>query len=282
MKPYFEDGSVTLWLGDMREVIPQQQLTADLIVTDPPYGETSLRWDRWPPGWLATARVSCASMWCFGSLRMFMGNAAEFAAAGWKLSQDVIGRNHENNPVFGDVTTLWVKHNGSGFRTDVFRRVHEWASHWYADAWADTRHEVPTTSDAVAKQVRRKTRPPHMGAHNNATYTSTDGGPRLMRSVLDVRSMHGRARHRTEKPVALLTPMIEYGCPPAGLVLDPFAGSGSTAVAARLTGRRAVLIEQDESECEKTATFLQSDLLAELVCPSGNDSTPCPENPEPV
>ena len=89
-----------------------------------------------------------------------------------------------------------------------------------------------------------------MGDIQRGAYESTDGGPLLMRSVISARSMHGRAIHPTEKPVALLDPLIRYACPPQGLVLDPFAGSGSTAIATRLTGRRAVLIEADEQYCE--------------------------------
>ena len=48
--PYYADEQVALFLGDWRELIPADY-TADLILTDPPYGETSLEWDRWPTGW---------------------------------------------------------------------------------------------------------------------------------------------------------------------------------------------------------------------------------------
>ena len=50
MSIYYQDDSVTLYVGDWRELIPADY-TADLILTDPPYGETSLTWDRWPTGW---------------------------------------------------------------------------------------------------------------------------------------------------------------------------------------------------------------------------------------
>ena len=53
--PYYADDLVTLWLGDCREILPVLGVTADLMVADPPYGETPLAWDRWPDGWLDTA-----------------------------------------------------------------------------------------------------------------------------------------------------------------------------------------------------------------------------------
>jgi site-specific DNA-methyltransferase (adenine-specific) len=118
-----------------------------------------------------------------------------------------------------------------------------------------------TTADATARQVRRKARPPHTGYVEQSSYSSEDGGPRLMRSVMLVRSMHGRAIHPTEKPVGILDPLIRYACPPGGTILDCFAGSGSTAEAARLTGRKAVLIEADERHCELIARRMSQGVL---------------------
>lgn len=51
--------------------------------------------------------------------------------------------------------------------------------------------------------------------------------------------------HPTVKPVELLEYWIKGLCPPGGLVLDPFAGTGSTGLAALRTGRRAILIDND-------------------------------------
>jgi site-specific DNA-methyltransferase (adenine-specific) len=51
--------------------------------------------------------------------------------------------------------------------------------------------------------------------------------------------------HPTQKPVGSLTPLIEAFSQPSGMVLDPFAGSGSTGVAARNCQRRFLLIEKD-------------------------------------
>lgn len=235
MKPFYEAGGITIYHADCREVMPTLDYEAT-VVTDPPYGQTSLPWDRWVEGWLMA--VSCRSLWCFGTLRMFMDHAAEFKAAGFKLSQDVI----------------WEKHNGSGFARDRFKRVHEQPSHFYRGAWDDIYKATVTTPDATARTVRRKGRPPHMGHIESAVYESFDGGPRLMRSVIRVRSTHGYAEHPTQKPLGILTPLIAYSVPRlGGCVIDPFCGSGSHLIAAAQHGARAIGIEIDERNCEIAA-----------------------------
>lgn len=51
--------------------------------------------------------------------------------------------------------------------------------------------------------------------------------------------------HPTQKPVDALRKLIEAFCPVAGLVLDPFEGSGSSLVAGQSLGRRWIGIELD-------------------------------------
>ncbi|MEU9415206.1 site-specific DNA-methyltransferase [Streptomyces sp. NPDC048272] len=243
MTPYWSDDQVALYLGDMREVLPALAVQADLIVADSPYQETALAWDRWPDGWPTLAASVASSMWCFGSMRMFLDRRAEFD--GWKLSQDVV----------------WEKSNGSGFARDRFRRVHEIATHWYRGDWRDIHHDTPRTAySGPDKSARgRNSRTPHTGTIGAHTYV--DNGTRLARSVIKAGAVRYQRRHPTEKPVELLTPLIEYGCPEGGLVVDPFAGSGSSLDAARMLGRRAIGIEADERYCEAAARRLAASPL---------------------
>ncbi|WP_342629777.1 DNA methyltransferase [Nguyenibacter vanlangensis] len=55
----------------------------------------------------------------------------------------------------------------------------------------------------------------------------------------------GNRLHPTQKPVSALRPLIEAFCPPGGLTLDPFCGSGSSLVAARSLGRDWLGMELD-------------------------------------
>lgn len=241
MKPYYEDASVRLYHGDCREIVPALNLAADCVITDPPYGETSLAWDRWPDGWPSVAATITDDLWCFGSMRMFFDRLPEFSE--WRLGQEIV----------------WEKQDGSGFATDRFRRVHEFAVQWYRGAWTDLRRETPRLgTKGPDKSVRRRALDPaHHGSRGESAYV--DDGTRLQRSVIGVPNCHGRALHPTEKPSGILVPLIQYSCPKYGTVVDLFAGSGSTLRTAKDLGRMAVGIEADEAYCEVAASRLAQD-----------------------
>ena len=57
-------------------------------------------------------------------------------------------------------------------------------------------------------------------------------------------------KHPTQKPLALLTRIILASTPKNAWILDPFAGSNTTGIAANLIGRRYLGIEQDKSFAE--------------------------------
>jgi site-specific DNA-methyltransferase (adenine-specific) len=219
--------------GDCRPVMRTlASASVDACITDPPYGDTSLEWDKQIEGWVEeVARVlkPAASIWIFGSMRFLAPLFHKLDSLGFKYSQDIV----------------WEKQNGTGFHNDRFRRVHEHAVMFYRGTWADVYHDTQYTLDATAKTVRRKARPTHTGNNGAAHYVSEDGGPRMMRSVLYMPNEHGRALHPTQKPVEICTPLLRYSVPPGGVVLDPFMGSASIGMAARIEGRGYIGIEQD-------------------------------------
>ena len=242
MTIYYQDDAVRLIHGKFEDHIGD--LRGDLIVADPPYGETSLDWDTWPDGWPSLAARHADSMWCFGSMRMFLDRRDEFTD--WKLSQDVV----------------WEKHNGSGFATDRFKRVHEFATHWYRGEWGAIHHDTPRVPGGSGnKSVRKRGLTPHTGEIGNTGYF--DDGNRLVRSVIYQPSMQQRAINETEKPVPLLEPLIAYACPPGGLAIDLFAGSCAAAVAVRHVGqgRRYIGFERREEQCEAAARRLSQGVL---------------------
>ncbi|HEY8977702.1 MAG TPA: site-specific DNA-methyltransferase [Burkholderiaceae bacterium] len=248
--PYFDDGRVQLWLGDCREILPQLNVfePEHLIIADPPYGETRHAWDAWPEGWLNAVAEVGRSLWCFGTLRMFGAHWAEYAAAGFKLSHDVI----------------WQKHNPSGPDADRFRRIHEQIAFFYRGAWRDVWHDPQRVTTGVVEHGRVVNQGAKAIGHRGAYASSgwRDDGTRLMTSVIAMRSMHRMGNIApTEKPVGLLAPLIRYGCPREGLVIDPFAGSGSTLAAAISEGRSAIGIEADEAQIERAAKRLSQGAL---------------------
>jgi site-specific DNA-methyltransferase (adenine-specific) len=67
--------------------------------------------------------------------------------------------------------------------------------------------------------------------------------------------------HPTVKPLALMQWLIRLVTPPDGILLEPFAGSGTTLLAAKAEGRRAVGIEMEERYCEIAANRLSQGVL---------------------
>jgi len=71
--------------------------------------------------------------------------------------------------------------------------------------------------------------------------------------------------HPAQKPIAFMRQLVQRLVPIGGLVLDPYAGSGSTLIAARREGRRAIGIEIEERYCELAAKRLEDGLSQEVL-----------------
>ncbi len=69
-------------------------------------------------------------------------------------------------------------------------------------------------------------------------------------SVIEVPRPAASREHPTMKPVELIRRFLSNSCPPGGIVLDPFCGSGSTLIACEVLGASARAIEIDPVYCD--------------------------------
>jgi len=88
------------------------------------------------------------------------------------------------------------------------------------------------------------------------------GATRNRRSVWTVMTKPYPGAHSATFPPDLIEPCILAGAPAGGVVLDPFAGSGTTGYVAKERGRRAVLIELNPAYCDLAAERVAQGVLA--------------------
>jgi DNA modification methylase len=219
-EPYYQDDLVTLYHGDCLEI--DAWLTADVLVTDPPYGidghlsagykgkrpaagfiRTNER-----PQWDTTLDVRNAALALWGDRP-----AAVFGTA----------QRLDDVPPYREFPLVWDKANvGMGDVSFPWGRGYE-LIYVSGAGWAG-RRESPIL------------RHPH--------------------SPQAVKDCGG---HPTPKPVALMERIIAKA--PPGVIADPFAGSGSTLVAAKALGRRAIGVEMSLEYCGLAARRLAQDSL---------------------
>lgn len=248
MTPYFSEDGITIFHGDCREVLPE--LNGDsvrLLWTDPPYGHGNQNGDlqaaRVRDG-VAGARkrpvvaiendgqeemrlvVDEALLLCEPLLSRDCCCCCCAGGGGPKVTFAWLANRLDSQGLQFFHAVVWDKSgrgNGLGWR---FRRNYEFVmvAHRRGGAlsWVNSDHAEP-----------------------NIIYIQpTDN-----------------ANHPTEKPVSLIRHFIELSTSARDLVLDPFMGSGTTLVAAKLAGRRATGIEINERYCEIAANRLRQGVL---------------------
>jgi DNA modification methylase len=164
--------------------------------------------------------------------------ALALQADGWYLRQDIIW--HKPNPMPESVGDRCTKSHEYLFLLAKSERYY-----WDAEAMLDPASSNPvsaarrTRADycTVGTGALKGTAFGQSGKGENAKYKS---GTRNRRSVWTVATKPYKGAHFATFPLALIEPCILAGCPAGGVVLDPFMGSGTTAIVAQRNGRRSI------------------------------------------
>lgn len=219
-------GDATLYLGDALEVLPTLG-RVDAVVTDPPYcsgavseaSRTSakgqgLRSDTIARmGWFVGDNMGTAGLVfllrsvAFRALEVLDPSGHMLFFCDWRMVPNLAPAIESSGARFQNLV-VWDKENmGLGMG---FRAQHEMILHF--SAGSPKYHDLGTANIIKAGRITAAER-----------------------------------EHQTQKPVSLLSQLIEVVSAPRGVVLDPFMGSGSTGVACVETGRAFVGVERDEN-----------------------------------
>ena len=219
--PYYADDLVTLYLGDCREIT--EWLAADVLVTDPPYG---IGWKRHGGGKATNGRGTDRHEGIEGDTDTRLRDNT-LAAWGSRPSA-VFGSFYAPPPADVRHVAVYLKPRNAGVLGSTTGLRRDVEPIYLTGPW-----------------------PPRPAARSSVFTTASIAG--------NPSSPQGRYGHPHAKPVDLMEALIAE-CPP-GVIADPFAGSGSTLVAARNLGRRAIGVELDERYCETIAARLSQGAL---------------------
>lgn len=238
--PFYRDGLVTLYQGDCRDILPLLPGEVDHVVTDPPYSADVHDNHRIGAG----ASVAAAKDVGFDALdrptqRLCARHVARLARR-WVLT-------------FSDLE------NAHTWR-DAYARAG--LEHVRTGAWLKVGAAPQFTGDRPAAALEAIVISHHAGKKR----WNGGGGFAVWRApVVRGRKRKAAGLHGTIKPEALLLDLLVLFTDAGDLVLDPFAGSGTTLVAAKRVGRRAIGIERDPAYCQIIADRLKQLSLSEAV-----------------
>lgn len=237
-------------------VLPKLSPAAfDLLFCDPPYnltkkfGEETFsrsdneRYEAWLDSWISLC------------VPLLKPTASVYICGDWRSSAAIQRAGSRHFKLRNRIT--WEREKGRGAKTN-WKNAAE-------DIWFFTVSDQYTFNLDKVKQ-RRRVIAPYRENGRPKDWQETDEGnfrdthPSNIWNDITVPfwSMPENTDHPTQKPEKLLAKIILASTSPGDLVLDPFAGSGTTAVVAKKLGRQFVIVEADEEYCLLAAKRLEA------------------------
>lgn len=208
-QPYYSDECVTLHHGDCLEVT--DWLSADVLVTDPPYGIAYA--SNWPGPFRGESIAHDGDLAVRDEALWLWGTRPALVFGTWRMPK----------PEGTHTVLTWDKGPAFGMGN-------------LAIPWKPNTEEIYVLGTGFTGKRDGAV----LSGHGGVSWASK-----------------GR-QHPNMKPVSLMSALIMKT---VGVVADPFAGSGSTLVAAKQLGRKAVGVEIDERFCEVAANRLAQGTL---------------------
>lgn len=250
MQPYYEDSAVTLFLGDCLEVLPQLE-PVEHVITDPPYArDVYVRAARVPAEGAGTRPGRTDR----GIHNLDSGALARMAAGDIGAIDDIL------ESIAGHLARLvnrWALVFSDVESCSRWRTALELSGMRYVrtGAWLKPDAMPQMSGDRPAVGFE-----PCTIAHAQGPMRWNGGGRQAAWTYNTVKGPQ-RPDHPCPKPEPLMGELVALFTDEGDVILDLFAGSGTTGVAAKRLGRRAILIEKEERYCEVAARRLSQGAL---------------------
>jgi site-specific DNA-methyltransferase (adenine-specific) len=218
--------------------------SVDLVIADPPYGlgkDYGNDSDRLS----GAAYLEFSRRWIDALIPKLAPNASLYVFLTWQHSPEVFSYLKTHLTMVNEI--IWDRRVPSmGGSTRKYSSVHDNIGFFARskDYYFDL-DSVRVPYDAETKKARSRS------IFVGKKWLEVGYNPKDLWSVSRLHRQHAeRVDHPTQKPLALIERMVLASCAPGGLVLDPFMGSGTTALAATRNARRFTGFELNSSYFE--------------------------------
>lgn len=241
--------------ADARALLSEfPQASFDLLFADPPYNLTKQFGTETFKSTSADAYEAWLDSWLKLCVPLLKQTTSVYICGDWRSAAAIQRAGSKYFTLQNRIT--WEREKGRGAKRN-WKNAAE-------DIWFFTVSDKFTFNLDAVKQRRRVIAPYRENGKPKDWSESTDGNfrdthPSNLWTDITVPfwSMPENTDHPTQKPEKLLAKIILASTNPGDLILDPFAGSGTTAVVAKKLGRDFVAIESDENYCLLAAKRLE-------------------------